>query len=144
LPSRWASATTASSSAWLNCGDRDVEEGPGAQVPCGGDVGREQLAGAAQHQDQLLRVGFGFHPGHRARAAIEAQVHVGVDQPGQQRYVAQVHHVSGDRMPGQEGVKRPRRDDPGAVHQDATAVDELVTRAGQQRARLVKAHGYPL
>jgi hypothetical protein len=54
-----------------------------------------------------------------------------------QRCVAQVHHVRRDQMLGHQGVKRPRRHDPWAVYQDAAAADELIARAGQQRARLV-------
>jgi hypothetical protein len=47
-------------------------------------------------------------------------------------------------MLGQQGVRWPRRDDSWTIHQDAATADELTTRAGQQRARLIKAHGQPL
>jgi len=39
----------------------------------------------AQHQHQLLLVGLGLHPRGRIRPAVEAEVDVAVDQPGQDR-----------------------------------------------------------
>jgi hypothetical protein len=82
--------------------------------------------------------------GVSGRAAVEAEVNVRVHQPGHYRQIAQVNRVRRDGVHGGEGVQRARRDDPGAVDQHAGVWDQLTARAGQQRARLVKAHGPPL
>ena len=104
--------------------DRGREVRAVAEVPHGRDAGAQRPAGGDDHRVERLIVGPGGQRTDRIGARVEDQMHVDVDEPGEQRHTRQVD--DGDAV-GRRDRPVLDGDDARPVEHDGRVREEAVT-----------------
>ena len=106
-----------------------------AHVALGGEAGHQVVAGGQHGEDGALRNGF-LNGLQVLRAGMQEQVHMRVDQAGQQRAIAQVDDLRAGRM----GDRGAGFDDAVVLHQHLTG-RKIAPGFDIQHARRVQHDG---